>query len=75
MEGTMQRMTIELRPDEKEALSQLALFERRDPRAQAALLVRAELERLGLLGETRRCGGVSLPSTGRVEPEEASQSV
>ena len=38
-----------LRPDEKDALDQLANIERRDPRAQAAILIRLELIKIGLL--------------------------
>jgi hypothetical protein len=43
------RIMITLRSDESEALGVLAEKERRDPRAQAALLIRRELERVGLL--------------------------
>ena len=45
----MTRITITLQSDETEALGVLAEQERRDPRAQAALLIRRELERFGLL--------------------------
>lgn len=38
-----------LLPYEYAALSKLAQQERRDPRAQAAFIIRRELERLGLL--------------------------
>ena len=43
------RITVSLMRSEKSALMQLAERERRDPRAQAAILIRRELERLGLI--------------------------
>lgn len=43
------RITVSLLRAEKAALMQLAERERRDPRAQAAMLIRRELERLGLI--------------------------
>jgi len=43
------RITIHLRQDEHEALWCVAERERRDPRDQAALIIRRELERAGLL--------------------------
>jgi len=42
-------ITVSLQQDEREALITLASQERRDPRAQAALILRHELERRGLL--------------------------
>jgi hypothetical protein len=42
-------LRVPLRADERDALMQLSMSERRDPRAQAALIIRNELERLGLL--------------------------
>jgi hypothetical protein len=45
----MTRITITLRQIEREALRTLADREFREPRAQAAQIIRAELERLGLL--------------------------
>lgn len=45
----MRRMTVSLQQDERDALIVLAEHERRDPRAQAAMLIRRELERRGLL--------------------------
>jgi hypothetical protein len=45
----MARVTITLQPDEKAALSRLAESKRRDPRDQAALLVRQGLEQSGVL--------------------------
>lgn len=45
----MKRITISLLEDEKEALHALAKRERRHPQAQAALLIRRELELAGLL--------------------------
>lgn len=43
------RLTIVLEPDENSALRTLAKNEFREPRAQAALIIRSELERRGLL--------------------------
>lgn len=43
------RLTVELQADEMSALSVLAQRERRDPRSQAAMAIRAELQRRGLL--------------------------
>ena len=51
------RLMIDLRPDEEEALLRLARRERRHPRAQAAIAVREELERLGLLTCKEMCLG------------------
>jgi hypothetical protein len=45
----MVRVSVTLQPEEKNALWALAQRERRDPRAQAALIIRRELERAGLL--------------------------
>jgi hypothetical protein len=45
----MMRVTVTLEPEEKAALLRLAQIERRDPRRQAALILRQELERRGLL--------------------------
>ena len=45
----MRGVNVTLRPDEKSALVVLAQQERRDPRDQAALIIRQELERRGLL--------------------------
>ena len=45
----MRRITVTLQQDEREALVKLAQRERRDPRAQAAVILRRELERRGLL--------------------------
>jgi len=45
----MARITINLKDQEKTALRILAENEFRDPRAQAVLIIRLELERLGLL--------------------------
>ena len=41
----MRRMTVTLHQEEREALITLAERERRDPRQQAALCIRRELER------------------------------
>lgn len=45
----MARITLTLNQNEKDALRILAEREFRDPRAQAALIIRNELERCGLL--------------------------
>ena len=45
----VRRVYVPLDEIERRALGQLASRERRDPRAQAALLIRRELERLGLI--------------------------
>lgn len=46
---TLLRLTVNLWPEERQALRALALLERRDPRDQAAILIRRELLRCGLL--------------------------
>lgn len=43
------RVTIYLEQEEREALTHLAQRERRDPRDQAALMIREDLQRRGLL--------------------------
>lgn len=48
----MRRITITLLDEEREALQLLADQERRNTRQQAALLIRQELERRGMLVET-----------------------
>ncbi len=45
----MARITITVEEAERQALIELAQKERRDPRDQAALIIRGELERRGLL--------------------------
>lgn len=47
----MPRMMIEVDEDEGRALQKLAQRERRSPQSQAALLVRRELVRLGLIDD------------------------
>lgn len=61
----MTRIMVTLRQDEREALRVLAERERRDPRDQAALLIRGELERRGLL----------LPDRQHNEQAQAGQGV
>jgi hypothetical protein len=54
------RFIVWLQPEEREALTRLAIRERRDARDQAALLIRSELEQRGLLladGEQPAKGG------------------
>ena len=46
------RLTVTLRTDERDALRTLAEWEFREPRAQAALIIREELQRRGLLKAT-----------------------
>lgn len=45
----MTRITVNLQASERSALLALAEIEKRNPRAQAALIIRTELERRGLL--------------------------
>ena len=45
----MARVTVTLKISERDALVTLAEREKRDPRAQAALIIREALERRGLL--------------------------
>jgi hypothetical protein len=45
----MNRLNVYIQQAERAALLQLAQNERRDPRDQAALLIRQRLEQLGLL--------------------------
>ncbi len=45
----MTRITVKLEPVERDALVELAQRERRDMRDQAALIIRRELEREGLI--------------------------
>jgi len=45
------RFTVNLWPEERAALRELALQERRDPRDQAAIIIREVLTRRGLLAE------------------------
>lgn len=47
----MAKLIIYMGDPEREALHQLARHELRTPRAQAALIIRTELSRLGLLSE------------------------
>lgn len=56
----MTRMLIELRLDEREALAKVAQQERRDARSQAAVIIRQELERRGLLGQ--QCEKATAPA-------------
>jgi len=46
-------ITVPLNPKEKDALLTLAERERRGPREQAAVIIRRELERAGLLPEEK----------------------
>lgn len=48
----MLRMTINIEPEERDALIELARQQRRDFRQQAALLVRERLQQLQMLPQT-----------------------
>jgi len=48
----MNRLNVYIQQAERAALLQLAQNERRDPRDQAALLIRQRLEQLGLMQPT-----------------------
>jgi hypothetical protein len=65
----MARITISLDEYEKKALITLAAKEFREPRAQAALIVRHELERLGLLQlilvDSTLCPDTSIAAKGK----------
>jgi hypothetical protein len=52
--GVNMYLQIRILDDEKEALRRLSEVERRPMRQQAALLVRRELERRGLLPDTKQ---------------------
>jgi hypothetical protein len=56
----MPPLKVPLRPQEHEALYKLAVSERRNPPAQAAELIAAELQRRGLL-----------PAATKAEPQPA----
>lgn len=45
----MAKIIVDLRPSEKDALRLLSARERRDPKDQAAIIIRRELEQSGLL--------------------------
>ena len=64
----MARVMIRLENEERDALLILARREKRDARAQAALLICAELERLGLLArEPMTANGAPSADAGREE--------
>lgn len=60
----MTRITITVSEEEKNALCALAVNEFRDPRAQAAVIVRKELERQGFL-----------PASDRISPAATTSRV
>ena len=62
----MARITIRLETFERDSLFQLADHEKRDPRQQAALLIRHELERLGMLPTPARAANVGEERNGTV---------
>jgi hypothetical protein len=55
MSAARRRMMIALDGKERSALIELAERERRDPRQQAAVIIRRELVRRGLLKAEQRC--------------------
>jgi hypothetical protein len=56
------RITLTLAPSEKSALIRLAERELRDPRAQAAIIIRQDLERRGLLPIGQNAGQNEAPN-------------
>ena len=56
------RLTVILQRDERAALAQLAERERRDPRAQAAVLIHEALKQLNLLKTDNEGGRKDLNS-------------
>ena len=61
----MNRLVLSLRSDEHDALMELAARERRDPRDRAALMIRRELERVGLLLSLRSDAMSGMPNNGQ----------
>lgn len=57
----MAKIIIYLGEQERDALQQLAQHEMRVPRAQAALIIRRELTRLGMLPEQAIAQEVDIP--------------
>jgi hypothetical protein len=73
----MARINITLKANERDALRELAEREFRDPRAQAALIIRRELGRMGLLPFTADKPPAETAPSGeppRPEPAEAVPS-
>ena len=66
----MARVTVTLDSDEKVALLALAQDQRRDPRAQAALLIRQGLERSGLLCDDKHPS--EAPGGGFAKPDQGA---
>lgn len=64
----MARVILYLKETERDALFNLAESQYRDPRAQAALIIRGELERLGLLArEPLPANGAPIADVARAE--------
>lgn len=61
----MPQLTVILEQDERVALQLLAKARRRDLRAQAAVLIRSELERLKMLPLDAALRGESMKPSGR----------
>jgi hypothetical protein len=70
LEVMITRITITLKVDEREALHVLAEREYRDLRTQAALIIRQELERRGLLPQEK---AINSPSTSEPIAEPVHQ--
>ena len=68
----MARVVIYLRDHEVSALQRLAQQEYRAPKAQAALIIRKELERLGMVSAEMADGSAQAPSTAS-EPGTSNQ--
>ncbi len=61
----MTRITITLSDEEKTALRSLSEKEFRDPRMQAALIIRRELEKQGLMESTKAVSESNAQKTGK----------
>jgi hypothetical protein len=70
----MARFTVELQPNEREALLRLSQGERRDPRQQAALLIVDGLQRAGLLPCDQAANSVPQPRYPRKKVRLAESS-
>jgi hypothetical protein len=68
----MAKVIIYLRDHESAALNDLAQREYRAPKAQAALIIRKELERLGMIPSEQEQAMPSTASTARSETERVS---
>jgi len=64
----MAALRVNLLPEERAALDRLAWRERRDPRAQAALIIRRALESAGLLVSVAQPVGDTQPAKAKLAP-------